>query len=412
MITVKGAESVSWNVRLMLLFLKKRESRRPTLKRVLTGNFAAAYSAAAARVNVVAAYPITPQTTIVEIMSEIVADGLLDAAFIKVESEHSAMAASIGAQAVGARTFTATSSQGLALMHELIHWAAHGRLPIVMANVNRAMAPGWSIWADATDSISQRDTGWMQMYCENNQEVFDTILMSYKIGEHNDVLLPTLVNLDAFFLSHTSQVVDMYDQKKIDRFLPPYKPEIKLDIDHPRAFGGLTSPEHYYEFSYKMHQAQERAKTIIREVGKEFGEQFGKEYGLTESYRCDDADLVLVNYGTIAGTAKDAVDRMRDRGLAVGILKIRYFRPFPNEEVRDILQKAKKVGVIDRAISYGHEGPFFSEVKAAMYGLQTPLYGFIAGLGGRDVSITDIESVVDIMQKKEAANLFWIGVKK
>jgi 2-oxoisovalerate ferredoxin oxidoreductase alpha subunit len=297
-------------------------------------------------------------------------------------------------------------------MHELIHWAAHGRLPIVMANVNRAMAPGWSIWADATDSISQRDTGWMQMYCENNQEVFDTILMSYKIGEHNDVLLPTLVNLDAFFLSHTSQVVDMYDQKKIDRFLPPYKPEIKLDIDHPRAFGGLTSPEHYYEFSYKMHQAQERAKTIIREVGKEFGEQFGKEYGLTESYRCDDADLVLVNYGTIAGTAKDAVDRMRDRGLAVGILKIRYFRPFPNEEVRDILQKAKKVGVIDRAISYGHEGPFFSEVKAAMYGLQTPLYGFIAGLGGRDVSITDIESVVDIMQKKEAANLFWIGVKK
>ena len=382
------------------------------MKRVLTGNFAAAYGAAAARVNVVAAYPITPQTTIVEIMSEIVADGLLDADFVKVESEHSALAACIGAQSAGARTFTATSAQGLALMHELIHWAARARLPIVLTNVNRAMAPGWSIWADVTDSVSQRDTGWMQMYCENNQEVFDTVLMSYKIGERDDILLPTLVNLDAFFLSHTSQVVDMYDQKTIDGFLPNYNPKIKLDVDDPRAFGGLTSPDNYYEFSYMIHQAQEKAKSVINEVGAEFGRIFGRPYGLTEAYRCDDADTIIVSYGTIAGTTKDAVDRMRNRGIRIGTLKIRYLRPFPSEEVRDMLSKAKQIGVIDRAVSYGFTGPFFSEVKAAMYGSQIPISGFIAGLGGRDVSIADIETIAGMIEKGESRDLIWIGVKK
>ena len=382
------------------------------MKKILTGNFASAYGATAARVNVVAAYPITPQTTIVEILSEIVSDGLLKADFIKVESEHSALAACIGAQAAGARTFTATSAQGLALMHELIHWAARGRLPIVMANVNRAMGPGWSIWADATDGISQRDTGWMQIFCENNQEVFDTVLMSYKIGEHDDVLLPTLVNLDAFFLSHTSQVVDMYDQKTIDSFLPSYKPKIKLDVNNPRSFGALTSPEHYYEFSYKMQLSQQKAKEIIKKVGKEFGRVFGHEYGLTEAYRCEDAEIILVDYGTIAGTAKDAIDRMRNNGIDVGALKIRYLRPFPNEEVQEVLGNAKKVGIIDRAISYGNNGPFFTEVRAAMYGSDCPIYGFIAGLGGRDVSISDIENMVDHMQNNEPSNLIWIGVKK
>ncbi len=382
------------------------------MKKVLTGNFAAAYGATAAKVNVISAYPITPQTTIVEILSEIVADGLLDADFVKVESEHSALAACIGAQAVGARTFTATSAQGLALMHELLHWATRGRLPIVLANVNRAMAPGWSIWADATDSVAQRDTGCMQIYCENNQEVFDSILMSYKIGEHPDILLPTIVNLDAFFLSHTSQVVDLYDQETIDRFLPTYQPEIKLDIEHPRAFGGLTSPDHYYEFSYKIQLAHEKAKETIEEIGKEFNRLFNREYHLTEPYRCEDADMILVDYGTIAGTAKDAVDRMREKGIHVGTLKIRYLRPFPEEQVIDILKSAKKVGVIDRAISYGHEGPFFTELKASLYGSHIPIYGFIAGLGGRDVSIADIVSIVDYMQNNKPTNRIWIGLKK
>jgi len=381
------------------------------MKKVLTGNFAAAYGAVAARVNVIAAYPITPQTTVVEILSEIVANGGLAADFVKVESEHSALAACIGAQAAGARTFTATSAQGLALMHEMIHWTARARLPVVMANINRAMAPGWSIWADATDAVSQRDTGWMQMYCENNQEVFDTILMAYKIGENQNVLLPTLVNLDAFFLSHTSQVVDLYDAPTIDAFLPAYRPTLKLDVDHPHAFGALTSPDYYYEFSYKIHFAHEKAKQVIRETGKEFGKRFGREYDLIEAYRCDDAETVLINYGTIAGTAKEAVDRMRERGMPVGSLKIRYLRPFPAEEVRSVLRKARRAGVIDRAISFGHEGPFFSEVKAAMYPSEVPLYGFIAGLGGRDVSTRDIESMAEHMQKNNPDNRIWVGVK-
>jgi len=377
----------------------------------LTGNFAAAYGATSAKVNVIAAYPITPQTTIVEILSEIVADGLLEADFIKVESEHSAMAACIGAQAAGVRTFTATSSQGLALMHELLHWAARGRLPIVMANVNRAMGPGWSIWADDTDAVAQRDTGWIQVFCENNQEVYDTILMSYKIGERPDILLPSLVNLDAFFLSHTSQVVDMRDQKKIDTFIGKYKPEYKLDVDDPRSFGALTSPDYYYEFSYKMQMAHNQARTVITEVGREFGKLFGKEYGLTESYRCEDAEFLIISYGTIAGTVKEAVDRLRDMGRAAGALKIRYLRPFPEDEIRKACRHAKKIGVIDRAISYGHEGPFFTEVKASLYDTANTVYGFIAGLGGRDVSIQNIEEIVGFMQNEKPRNIIWIGVK-
>lgn len=382
-----------------------------TMKRVLTGNFAAAYGAMAAKVNVIAAYPITPQTTIVEILSEIVASGEHNTEFVKVESEHSALACCIGAEATGARTFTATSSQGLALMHELIHWAARGRLPIVMANVNRAMAPGWSIWADATDSISQRDTGWIQMYCENNQEVFDTILMSYKISESESVMLPALINLDAFFLSHTSQVVDLYDESRIDQFLPEYNPKIKLDVDDPHAFGALTSPDYYYEFSFKMHQAQINAIRIIKEAGREFKQVFGRNYDLTESYRCDDAEFILVSYGTIAGTVKETVDQMRNSGIAVGALKIRYFRPFPAEDVLGTLQSAKKVGIIDRAISYGQSGPFFSEIRSVLCHESMPLYGFIAGLGGRDVSTRDIENMVKIMQNEPEQNLIWIGVK-
>ena len=381
------------------------------MKKVLTGNFAAAYGASAAKVNVIAAYPITPQTTIVEILSEIVANGEVKAEFVKVESEHSALAACIGSQAAGARTFTATSAQGLALMHELIHWTARARLPIVMANVNRAMAPGWSIWADSTDSISERDTGWMQIYCEDNQEVFDSILMSYKIGENPDIMLPTLVNLDAFFLSHTSQVVDLYTQEKIDAFLPGYKPEHILDPDKPCSFGALTSPEHYYEFSYKIQKAHEQVRKVIQDVGREFQQAFGRSYGLVDPYRCEDAEFVLVCYGTIAGTAKEAADALRKSGVKAGVLRIRYFRPFPGEEIRRVLEHVPRIGVIDRSISYGNRGPFFTETRDCLTGLRNDLYGFIAGLGGRDVSIKDIQGMVQIMRKDPSDPLIWIGVK-
>jgi pyruvate/2-oxoacid:ferredoxin oxidoreductase alpha subunit len=381
------------------------------MKKVLTGNFAAAYAAVAARVQVVSAYPITPQTTIVEILSELVARGELEADFIKVESEHSALASCIGAEAAGARTFTATSAQGLALMHELIHWTTRARLPIVMVNVNRAMAPGWSIWADATDSISERDTGWMQIYCEDNQEVFDSVLMAYRISERADILLPTLVNLDAFFLSHTSQVVDLYDAERIDAFLPSYRPAVKLDVADPRSFGALTSPDYYYEFSYKIQKAHEAAEHAILEVGREFESTFGRSYGMTEAYRCEDAEYVLVTYGTIAGTAKVAADRLRDRGFRAGVLKIRYFRPFPAGDVVRTLGPVRAAGVVDRAISFGQAGPFYTEIRSVLAGSAPDLHGFIAGLGGRDVSVADLESMFLRLRDGEPAPLIWIGVK-
>ncbi len=383
------------------------------MKQVMNGDFAASYGAMSALVKYVAAYPITPQTLVVEKLSELVADGEMDAVFSKVESEHSAMAACIGAEAAGIRTFTATSSQGLLLMCEVLHWAARGRLPIVLANVNRAVAPGWSIWADAQDSISQRDTGWMQVYAEDNQEVYDSIIMAYKIAESPDVLLPMMINLDAFFLSHTSEVVDLIDKKDIEKFLPPYEPKFKLNPSEPHAFNALTSPDHYFELTYKMHLAMEKAKKRITEVGVEFEKMFGRRYGLTESYRIEDADTVLVTFGTIAGTAKETVDLLRKEGKKVGNLKIRVFRPFPQEEVCEALKNAKKVIVVDRDYSYGFEGAFFTEVKSALYnkGVMKPLYGMMAGIGGRDVSTGTLKEIVAKAEGEDPKNPYFIGVK-
>jgi len=268
------------------------------MKKLITGNHTVSFGVKLSRAEVIAAYPITPQTEIVEKLSEMVADGSLPAKFIKVESEHSAMAACIGASATGARAFTATSSQGLALMHEMLHWASGARLPIVMTNVNRAMAPPWNVWSDQTDSLAQRDTGWLQFYCEDNQEIVDTIIQAYKISEK--VMLPAMVVLDAFILSHTSEPVDIPLQKKVDKFLPPYNPKYKLDIANPHAFGGLVKPDWYYEFRYKISRAMEDAKDLINKVGKDFGREFGRSYGLIEEYRCNKADIILVTSGTIS----------------------------------------------------------------------------------------------------------------
>ncbi|MCK4472423.1 MAG: pyruvate ferredoxin oxidoreductase, partial [Anaerolineae bacterium] len=253
------------------------------MEKVIMGNHAVSYGAKLARSQVIAAYPITPQTQIVEMLSDLCANGLLDAKFIKVESEHSAMAACIGASSAGARAFTATSSQGLALMHELLHWAAGARLPIVMANVNRAMGPGWSIWTEQTDSLAQRDTGWLQFYCESNQEVLDTVIQAFKIAER--VLLPTMLVLDAFVLSHTQEPVDIPDQELVDEYLPPYRARYKLDTRDPHAFNGLVTPAHYMELRYKMQKAMEEAVEVARQVDEEFREVFGHSYGLVEKYR-------------------------------------------------------------------------------------------------------------------------------
>jgi pyruvate/2-oxoacid:ferredoxin oxidoreductase alpha subunit len=382
-----------------------------SVKKVVTGNHATSYGAKASRVEVIAAYPITPQTQIVELLSEMVASGELKAKFIKVESEHSAMAAVIGASATGARAYTATSSHGLLLMHEMLHWAANARLPIVMANVNRAVGTPWNVWADQNDSLSQRDTGWMQIYCENNQEVFDTTIQAFRIAEQ--VSLPLMLNLDAFILSHTSEPIEMWDQNEIDEFLPPFNPQWKLDIENPHSFGGLTTPDWYFELRYKIQKAQEIALSVMEKVDEDYFKLFGVRYGLVEEYKCEDADIILLVSGTIASTTKDAVDVMRQKGLKVGSAKVRVFRPFPKERVQMIAQKARKLIVIDRNISFGSEGIFFSEVKSCLYGeeYRPPMYGFIAGLGGRDVLIKDIEGMVEYASTNSPKDIIWWGVK-
>ncbi len=384
------------------------------MKRVIMGNHAVSYGVQLARAQVIAAYPITPQTQIVEKLSEMCADGLLDAKFIKVESEHSAMAACIGASSAGARAFTATSAHGLALMHEMLHWAAGARLPIVMANVNRAMGPGWSIWTEQTDSLAQRDTGWLQFYCESNQEVLDTVIQAFRIAEQ--VLLPTMLVLDAFVLSHTEEPVDIPDQGLVDEYLPPYQAKYKLDPNDPHAFGLLLSPAHYMEMRYKIQKAMEEAVEVARRADEEFGEVFGRSYGLVDPYRLEDAEVALVTSATITSTAREVVDQLREEGERVGLLKIRMFRPFPFRDVREALAGAKKVAVIDRNISFGHGGIFAEEVKSALYNspASPPIFGFIIGLGGRDVTPRSIRQIAEytFTHDEPEEDIIWREVKK
>ncbi|MEJ5306971.1 MAG: pyruvate ferredoxin oxidoreductase [candidate division WOR-3 bacterium] len=382
-------------------------------QKVIMGNHALSYGAVTSRVQVIAAYPITPQTQVVELLSEMCADGTLDAEFIKVESEHSAMAACIGASAAGARAFTATSAQGLALMHEMLHWAVGARLPIVMGNINRSMAPPWTIWSEQTDSLSQRDTGWLQIYASSNQEVYDSVLIAYKVAENEKVSLPVMIILDAFFLSHTSENVTLIDQKDADRYLKPYNPKYKLNIKDPHTFGGLTTPDWYMELRYKIEKAMEDSIEVIKEAQKEFKEMFGREYGLVETYKCEDAETILVAVATAASTSKQVIDELRAKGEKVGLLRIRFFRPFPYEDVRNCLKNAKKAIVLDRNLSPGAGGIVFQEVKSALYNepIKPKIYGYIAGLGGRDITVDTIYKLFEDAKKSEPADIKWMEVK-
>jgi len=361
-----------------------------------TANHIAGYAAKAARVKVVAAYPITPQTTIVEKIAEFVESGNMDIGYIRVESEHSAMVACIGAAATGVRTFTATSAHGLALMHEALHWASGSRLPIVMAVVNRAMGAPWSIWPDFSDSLSQRDTGWLQFYCADNQEVFDTIIQAYKLCEDERVFLPAMICLEGFILSHTYMPVKIPEQKKVDDFLPQYKSGWILDINNPFSHSNLVAPEWYMEFRYMIQEAMENAKRLIPVIDKEYGEIFGvKHGGLVERYKCEDADLILLTMGTMGSEAKIAVENLRKDGLKVGSARVRVFRPFPTEEIAKLAGQAQMFATIDRHISFGMEGFLATEIKACLFNQKDrPLVaGFIAGLGGRDVTSGTIEKI-------------------
>jgi len=364
-----------------------------------TANHLAGYAAKAARVKVVAAYPITPQTTVVEKIADFVENGEMEAEYIRVESEHSAMVACIAAAAAGVRTFTATSSQGLALMHEALHWASGSRLPIVMAVVNRAMGAPWSIWPDFSDSLSQRDTGWIQFYCADNQEVFDTIIQAYKLCENEKVFLPAMVCLEGFILSHTYAPASVPSQKEVDAFLPEYKCGWMLDINRPYSHANLVAPEYYMEFRYMIQEAMENAKQLIPQVDNDYGKHFGREYGgLVEKYKCEDADLVMLTMGTMASDAKLAVDKLRKEGLKVGSARVRVYRPYPVEEILSLARNVQMISTIDRHISFGMEGFLASETKAALFDQKDkPLVaGFIAGLGGRDVTA---DTIVRMAQK-------------
>jgi len=386
---------------------------------VETGNRVAALACKAARVKVVPAYPITPQTTLMEHIAEFVEKGEMDTEYIKVESEHSAMAACIGAAASGARTFTATSAHGLALMHEMLHWASGARLPIVMAVANRAMGPPWNIWADFSDSLSQRDTGWIQFYCADNQEIFDTIIEAYKLCEDKRVFLPAMVCYEGFILSHTSMPVKLPVQKEIDGFLPPYDPPWMLDVDNPITHGNLVFPEWYMEFRYLMQEAMENARRLIPEIDREYKKQFGFAHGgLVEKYKCEDADLIILSMGTIGSEAKIVVDNLRKRGNLVGAARVRVFRPFPKQEILNLAKDAQMFTIIDRQISYGMEGPLHTEVKASLYSDKgSPLTaGFVAGLGGRDVTFHDIEKMVHksfkyLQSGKVENEVEWVGLR-
>lgn len=354
-------------------------------------------------------------------MSDLVDGGELDARFVRVESEHSALAACIGASLTGVRTFTATSSHGLAYMHEMVHWAAASRLPIVMAIVNRALGPPWNIWADHGDSVSQRDTGWMQIYCANHQDAFDSIIQAFKIAEDQEILLPMMVCYEGFTISHTSQPVEIPEQEDVDAFLPPYNPtHIRVDVDNPITHGNLQNPDDwFYEFKYLMHAAQENAKKKIVEVASDFKKKFGRYHGdLVEEYRCKDADAVVFCMGSLADQAMVAVDELREEGYRAGSVKLRAFRPFPEEEIRRIARSVKAISVIDRNLSAGKGGASASELKAALYteDKRPPVLEFIAGLGGRDVTVEDqkvaLKKAFEVIEKGEIIKeIGWIGRK-
>ena len=381
------------------------------MKMVMTGNHAAAYAAMVCKAEVIAAYPITPQTTVVERIADLIANGECNAEFIKVESEHSAMAACIAASQTGARTFTATSAHGLALMHEMLQWAAAARTPVIMSNVNRAMGPPWSVWADHTDSIAQRDTGWIQLYAESNQEVLDTLIQCFKVCENNDVLLPAMVCEDAFYLSHTVEVVDVPGQDLLDKYIPPFDPPYKLDVDEPHGFGSLSMPHQWYmELRYKIAEAHDIARKKFRKVHDEFEKKFGRGYGgLLDCYMCNDADIVLIGMGTMAGTAREVVDKLRKKGKNVGFARLRMFRPFPLEEIRELGKNVDFIGVMDRSFTFGYEGPIYSEVKSALYGKEKiPLIkDYVVGIGGRDITMEVVEKIYNNAEKVNKNGLDW-----
>lgn len=376
------------------------------MKKQIEGSMAVAEAVKLCRPNVVSAYPITPQTHIVEDLAQMVADGELKAEFVNVESEFGAASVVLGASAVGARSYTATTSQGLLLMLEVLFNIAGLRLPVVLTCANRAVSSPLNIWNDQQDSMTARDTGWLQLYAQDNQEALDLHIQAYKIAEQ--VALPVMVCMDGFILTHAYEPVDMPDQEAVDAFLPPYRPEHYLDAKNPQTFGAFAEPDRYLETRYAMERALEKSMANVEQVAQEFQAAFGRASGgVLETYRIDDAKTVILVLGSVMGTVKDAVDRLRDEGRKVGALRLITYRPFPKEALRQALRHVDNVAVMEKAISLGYGGILSTEVKAALYGDGGPrVFDFIAGLGGRDITLQSVRDVVDAAEKRLSGTNF------
>ena len=387
----------------------------------LTGNDAAAYAMLQINPDVVAAYPITPQTELMHKFAEFVADGKVDTEFILVESEHSAMSAVVGSSAAGCRSMTATSSNGLALMWEIIYIASGNRLPITMATVNRALSAPLNIHCDHSDSMGARDSGWIQLFSESSQEVYDNMIQAIRIAENKDVLLPVMVTLDGFVLSHTIERVEMLEDAAVKDFVGTYTADYPLlNVESPVTYGPLDLQDYYFEHKRQQVEAMKNAKDVILQVAEEFAQLSGRKYSFFEEYKMEDAEIAVVVLGSTAGTAKFVVDNLRNEGIKAGMLKLRAFRPFPHEEIVDALKSVKAIAVMDRSASFGAlGGPVFGELRSAFYGRADgiPVVNYIYGLGGRDVPATDVETVYrdldNIARSGEVGELVsYLGVRE
>ncbi len=380
------------------------------MKELLEGSLAVAEAVKLCKPGVISAYPITPQTHIVEDLARMVANGELNAQAVNVESEHSAASVVLGAVASGVRSYTATSSQGLLYMAEVIFNIAGMRLPLVLTCANRAISAPINIWNDQQDSVSLRDAGWIQLYTEDIQETVDMHFIAYRLSEDKDIMLPVMVCMDGFTLTHGIETVDMPSQEQVDKFLPPYKPLYKLDPSNPITMGPMVGPDYYAEARFAIEETHKKALNYIPKIMAEFSKVFGRTYnGLIEGYRIQDAERVIVAMGSVCGTIKDVIDELRAKGKKVGLLKITCLRPFPAQQIYEALKNVPKVGVIDRALSLGSYAPLYAEIKAAFFGKKKKpdvISSFIVGLGGRDITKDSIKEVVSLLTAKECPRTF------
>lgn len=377
-------------------------------RRGIEVSLAIAEAAKLARTEVIAAYPITPQTHIVEHLSELVADGELDADYITVESEHSAMSACCGASAAGARVFTSTSGQGLELMHEIVFIASAMRFPIVMATANRALSAPLNIWNDHSDIMAARDCGWIMLFCTNGQEALDSTIMAFRMAEDRRVLLPVMVNIDGFGLTHVVEPIEFPTQEEVDNFLPPYEPAFTLYPDHPVTMGAYATPEIYTECKYAQETALLNSKPVITEVMEEFSRKFGREYSLVETYNTESADVIFIGLGSYNENIRTAIDQLKEQGKNAGLLNLRVFRPFPSEEVAAALKDARRIALVERAMPAGAtNGPLYNEVASLIYrtGLDSIMKDYIVALGGRDVVPEDFIDIYEDMMTATRAGL-------